>query len=229
MRQFRKSHSREGPAECPYAVSERKIGVSSETRWRCKGRSFRTFTLKRNAALPTVAKLPPSYVFTVSNAPTILIVDDSSDDILLLKRAFAKTGVVNPLFWVRSGSEAIQYLSWVGPYEDRDSYPIPSVILLDLNMPDGDGFEVLTWIRNKYPSGGLLVVVLTHVEEIKKINRAYKLGANSFLTKPGSPEELQELINIFSGYWLLNNRAPHSSEGSTSTAVFDQQPKYDNH
>ena len=60
------------------------------------------------------------------------------------------------------------------------------MILLDLNMPDGDGFDVLTWIRNKYPNGGLLVVVLTRVEEIRKINRAYSLGANSFLTKPGN-------------------------------------------
>lgn len=160
----------------------------------------------------------------MSSAPTILIVDDSSDDFLLLKRAFAKAGVVNPIYWVRSGSEAIQYLSGNGPYENRQNFPIPSVILLDLNMPDGDGFDVLTWIRNKYPSGGLLVVVLTRVEEIKKINRAYKLGANSFLTKPGSTEELQELINIFTGYWLLNNRAPEAGEDSVSGGRFNQHP-----
>jgi CheY-like chemotaxis protein len=140
------------------------------------------------------------------------VVDDSSDDFLLLKRAFSKAGVVNPLNWVRSGGEAIKYLNGTGPYADRDAYPIPSVILLDLNMPDGDGFEVLTWIRNKYPNGGLLVVVLTRVEEIRKINRAYSLGANSFLTKPGNVEELQELVNIFSGYWLLNNRHPEAGQ-----------------
>jgi CheY-like chemotaxis protein len=144
----------------------------------------------------------------MGSAPTILVVDDSLDDFLLLKRAFSKAGVVNPIHWVHSGGEAIKYLNGTSPFDDRIVYPIPSVILLDLNMPDGDGFEVLTWIRNKYPSGGLLVVVLTRVEEIRKINRAYSLGANSFLTKPGTAEELQELVNIFSGYWLLNNRAP---------------------
>ena len=133
---------------------------------------------------------------------------------MLLKRAFSKAGVVNPIYWVRSGGEAIQYLNGDGPYADRNAYPIPSVILLDLNMPDGDGFDVLTWIRNKYPNGGLLVVVLTRVEEIRKINRAYSLGANSFLTKPGNAEELQELVNIFSGYWLLNNRAPQPERRS---------------
>lgn len=143
----------------------------------------------------------------MSTAPVILIVDDSSDDVVLLKRAFSKSGVANPILWVKSGHEAIRYLSGKAePYTDRTLYPLPSVILLDLNMPDGDGFEVLTWIRNKFPTGGLLVVVLTRVEEIRKINRAYSLGANSFLTKPGNPEELQELINIFSGYWLLQNR-----------------------
>lgn len=155
----------------------------------------------------------------MGNAPSILIVDDSSDDVILLKRAFSRAGVVNPLYWVKSGSEAIKYLRGDSAYSDRESYPLPSVILLDLNMPDGDGFEVLTWIRNKFPNGGLLIVVLTHVEEIRKINRAYSLGANSFLTKPGNPEELQELINIFSGYWLLNNRLPSPPNASPTTAT----------
>jgi CheY-like chemotaxis protein len=141
-----------------------------------------------------------------------LIVDDSSDDVLLLQRAFKKAGVANPLHRVKSGREAIAYLQGIPPFDDRAKHPLPSVILLDLQMPDGDGFDVLQWIRNKFPSGGLLVVVLTRVEELRKINRAYALGANSFLTKPGSAEELQELIRIFSGYWLLTNRMPDNSE-----------------
>ncbi len=148
----------------------------------------------------------------MGNVPSILIVDDSSDDVLLLKRAFKKSGVANPIHRVKSGSEAIAYLQGISPFEDRNKHPMPSVILLDLQMPEGDGFDVLQWIRNKFPSGGLLVVVLTHVEELRKINRAYALGANSFLTKPGSAEELQELIRIFSGYWLLTNRMPERQQ-----------------
>jgi CheY-like chemotaxis protein len=155
----------------------------------------------------------------MGSAPCILIVDDSSDDVILLKRAFKKTGVANPMNWVKSGREAIAYLQGAGPFADRAKYPVPSVILLDLQMPDGDGFDVLQWIRNKFPSGGLLVVVLTRVEELRKINRAYALGANSFLTKPGSPEELQELIRIFSGYWLLTNRMPAPPESETDTPL----------
>lgn len=164
----------------------------------------------------------------MGTAPAILIVDDSSDDFVLLKRAFTKTGVENPIYWVRSGSEAIKYLNGNDAYHDRNLYPVPSVILLDLNMPDGDGFDVLTWIRNKYPSGGLLVVVLTRVEEIRKINRAYALGANSFLTKPGNPEDLQELINIFSGYWLLNNRLPQVAQNEHPSADKQFRPNENN-
>jgi CheY-like chemotaxis protein len=152
----------------------------------------------------------------VGSAPSILIVDDSSDDVLLLRRAFKKAGVANPIQSVKSGCEAIAYLRGVPPFEDRAKHPLPSVILLDLQMPDGDGFEVLQWIRNKFPSGGLLVVVLTRLEEFRKINRAYALGANSFLTKPGSAEELQELIRIFSGYWLLTNRMPQNPRSGDS-------------
>ena len=138
----------------------------------------------------------------------ILIAEDSEDDLILLKRAFHRAGVVNPIHVVRSGRETISYLKGNGKYADREAFPFPSVLLLDLNMPDGDGFEVLTWVRNKLDTSGLLVVVLTRMEEIKVISRAYALGANSFLTKPGNPEDLQELVNSFHGYWLLKNICP---------------------
>jgi CheY-like chemotaxis protein len=144
----------------------------------------------------------------VGRVPSILIADDSSEDVLLLKRAFSRTGVANPIFSVGSGREAIAYLKGIPPFDDRNKFPIPSVILLDLNMPDGDGFEVLQWIRNKFPQAGPLVVVLTQINELRKVNRAYALGANSFLTKPGNAADLQELINIFGGYWLLRSQLP---------------------
>jgi CheY-like chemotaxis protein len=150
----------------------------------------------------------------MGSAPSILIVDDSSDDVALLKRAFKKAGVANPLSWVKSGNEAISYLNGSPPFSDRLRHPLPNVILLDLSMPDGNGFEVLKWIRAKFPAGGLLIVVLTRAEDIHLVNRAYALGANSFLTKPGKVEELEELIEIFSGYWLLNNHIPSEQQRS---------------
>jgi CheY-like chemotaxis protein len=144
----------------------------------------------------------------VGRIPSILIVDDTLDDVLSFRRAFTRTGVTNPIHWVKSGREAVQYLRGDTPFENRMKSPIPSVILLDLEMPDANGWAVLRWIRNRFPSGALLVVVLTRLEELRQIHRAYSMGANSFLTKPGNAEELQELIRIFQGYWLLANPLP---------------------
>jgi CheY-like chemotaxis protein len=154
----------------------------------------------------------------MGSTPSILIVDDSSDDFLGLTRAFSRAGIANPIVWLRSGREAISYLDATEPYEDPQSNPVPGVILLDLDMPDRDPFQVLEWIRNKFPNGGLLIVVLTRVEEIRKINRAYSLGANSFLTKPGNVEDLQELVHIFGGYWHLRHRLPSEHESLTNAS-----------
>lgn len=152
----------------------------------------------------------------MSENRAILIAEDSEDDLILLQRAFQKAGVVNPVRVVRSGRETISYLKGNGKYADREAFPFPSVLLLDLNMPDGDGFEVLTWVRNKLDTSGLLVVVLTRMEEIKVISRAYALGANSFLTKPGNPEDLQQLVNSFQGYWLVKNVYPPTRNQTTN-------------
>jgi CheY-like chemotaxis protein len=142
----------------------------------------------------------------------ILIADDSAEDLLLLKRSFQKAGVVNPVREVRSGREAILYLKGEGPYADREKFPFPEILLLDLNMPEGDGFEVLQWIKNKLPVRGLLIIVLSRLDEMKSINRAYSLGANSFLAKPGDPAELNNLIRVFGDYWLLRNKAPERTK-----------------
>jgi CheY-like chemotaxis protein len=144
----------------------------------------------------------------VPRSRLILVADDSSDDLLLLQRAFHTVGVINPIREVRSGEEAIGYLRGDGPYSDRVKYPFPGILLLDLHMPDGDGFKVLSWIRDKLPMAGLLIIVLSGAKEMRDVNRAYALGANSFLTKPGEPKELEQLIRSFHDYWILRNRPP---------------------
>lgn len=138
------------------------------------------------------------------------MVDDSADDRFLLRRAFFKAGVLNPIMEAKTGREAIAYLSGDGIYSDRSKYPLPSILLLDLNMPGTDGFGVLQWIRDKFPVGGMLIIVLSRLDEIKSINRAYALGANSFLTKPGNAEELDSLIQAFHDYWMLRNKPPQT-------------------
>jgi CheY-like chemotaxis protein len=146
----------------------------------------------------------------------ILIADDSEDDLILMKRAFAKTGVINPIQVVKSGAETIAYLKGDGKYANREEFPFPTILLLDLHMPEGDGFEVLKWIRDKSIAGSPLIIVLSRLDEIKNINRAYALGANSFLTKPGDPGELQQLIKTFHGYWILRNKPPRFDNGDAT-------------
>jgi CheY-like chemotaxis protein len=133
--------------------------------------------------------------------PSILVVEKDAAELLALKRAFSEAGVANPFHTLRSNREARQYLSGEYPYSDRTNYPVPSVILLDVG--NSAGFEMLRWVRDKFPEGGLLLVALTPLEEIRNLSRAYSLGANSFLTKPVNAPEVEELINIFGGYWLL--------------------------
>src|SRR4030081_1713917 len=120
----------------------------------------------------------------MSDHAVILLVEDRPDDVVLIRRAFLKGNIINPLFVVYDGEEAIAYLSGEGKYANREEYPLPDLLLLDLKMPQKDGFEVLQWIRDQPGLKSLRVVVLTSSEDLHEVNHAYELGANSFLVKP---------------------------------------------
>src|SRR5882762_10353741 len=107
----------------------------------------------------------------------ILIAEDSEDDIVLIRRAFEKAKVLNPLHFVRDGAEAMAYLKGEGKYANRAEFPLPELLLLDLKMPRVDGFDVLRWIRQQPGLSTLRVVVLTSSEDIRDVNVAYRLGA----------------------------------------------------
>lgn len=139
--------------------------------------------------------------------PVILLIDDDPDDRFLVRRSFERLGIENPLIEVHDGQEAIAYLSGDGPYADRRKYPFPGILLLDLQMPRVDGLELLNWIRLNLSVPGFLIIVLSRVDEIRQVNKAYALGANSFLIKPGNEEELRGLISSFRDYWIVGNKA----------------------
>ncbi|MGH7971026.1 MAG: response regulator [Limisphaerales bacterium] len=147
----------------------------------------------------------------MSDQTIILIVEDSGDDILLLRRAFSQAKLLNPLQVVTNGEDAIAYLSGTGKYQNRPEFPLPSLVLLDLKMPGIDGFQVLTWIRQNPNLRGLRVVVLTSSNEMKDVNRAYQLGANSFLVKPVDFERFVEISRALDGYWVLLDQPPEVS------------------
>src|SRR5882724_10098857 len=114
----------------------------------------------------------------------ILLVEDREDDIILVRKAFSAALITNPLQVVRDGEEAIPYLAGEGKYSNCAEYPLPWLILLDLKMPRVDGFEVLRWVRQQDSLQSLIVIVLTSSDAIRDVNRAYQLGANSFMVKP---------------------------------------------
>ena len=127
---------------------------------------------------------------------------------MLILRAFRDAKFLNPVQVVPDGEEAIAYLKGEGHYANRAEYPLPALLLLDLKMPRKGGFEVLEWIRQEPSLSGLRVVVLTNSTEIRDVNQAYQIGANSFLVKPVDFEQFVGVIRAVGGYWLWMDQAP---------------------
>jgi CheY-like chemotaxis protein len=146
----------------------------------------------------------------MSAKSVILLAEDRTDDVELIRRAFAAGRIDNPLFVVDNGEEAVAYLKGEGKYQTRDEYPLPDLLLLDLKMPRMDGFEVLRWVRLQPGLSSLLVVVLTSSQEIRDVNKAYQLGANSFLVKPHDFEQFAQTCHVLKEYWLNLNKGPEA-------------------
>ena len=138
----------------------------------------------------------------------LLLAEDREDDIVLLRKAFAKANLLNPVHIVRDGAEVLAYLTGEGKYANRAEFPLPDLLLLDLAMPKMNGFEVLTWIRQQPNLRALRVVVLTSSDRIQDVNLAYQLGANSFIVKPMDFEQFVEVSRAVKGYWLWLSKAP---------------------
>ena len=141
-----------------------------------------------------------------SEQDVVLIVEDDPDDQALLQRAFKKAGVAVPIRFARDGEEAVAVLTEVA--NDAASAR-PSVVLLDLMLPRRSGFEVLEWMKRHPRLRRVPVVILTSSGESSDLERAYDLGANSYLVKPALPSALQQMVAKIDAFWLsLNERAP---------------------
>ena len=146
---------------------------------------------------------------------TILLVEDDANEVFLFERAFRKAQLTNPLSVARDGQEAIDFLNRQGGSSDRTHHAAPRLVLLDLKMPRKSGFEVLEWVRQQPALKQLIVVVLTSSNLEADINRAYDLGTNSYLVKPGDFEALIQLVKTVTAYWFALNRNPESECAST--------------
>ena len=139
-------------------------------------------------------------------ATTVLYVEDEETDVLLLQQVFRRAGISNPLKTVKDGKAARDYLAGKEAYEDRQAYPLPGLVLLDLNLPYWSGFEVLEWIRQQPQLRWLPVVVFTSSSRPDDVVRAYNAGANAYLVKPNSLAELTAQVLAVRDFWFLHNR-----------------------
>lgn len=134
----------------------------------------------------------------------ILIVEDLPSDARLIERSMKKARIANPLELVRDGQEAIDYLADACEHNER----LPVLVLLDLKLPKKDGFDVLKWMRETDVIKLIPVVILTSSNRSPDINRAYELGANSYLVKPVEDDALVDMFKTLDVYWLILNTHP---------------------
>jgi CheY-like chemotaxis protein len=132
---------------------------------------------------------------------TILVVEDTEDDVFFLKRALKSASISNPVQVVEDGQKAIDYLSGNGEYADRAAYPLPFLILLDLKLPYIMGLDVLKWIRGQRHFDQLIVAVLTSSQQDNDLTETTRLGGNFYFVKPPSSQKLSELVQKLSDHW----------------------------
>jgi CheY-like chemotaxis protein len=142
---------------------------------------------------------------------SILLAEDEPNDVLLIQRAFQKAQLLNPIHVVSDGQEAIHYLRGDSHYADRGRFPLPTLVLLDLKMPRLGGFDVIAWVRQQPGLKRLPLVVLTSSKDGPDINRAYELGANTYLVKPVEFDGLVEMMKNLSLYWFVMAEKPDCS------------------
>jgi CheY-like chemotaxis protein len=138
---------------------------------------------------------------------TVLIVDDSTEDISLLKAAFEQLDETPHLRCHTSAVDAMKWLEGLPAGAERGHRPGPDLILLDIQMPIHDGLEVLRWLRAQpHDWSSVPVIMLTTSHDYLEIRKAYSIGANSFLVKPTGFGELLAMVQELVTYWLVRNR-----------------------
>ena len=135
--------------------------------------------------------------------PSVLVVEDSPDDATVVRMTFEEVGFTNPLYFVEDGQEAIDYLNGAGMYADRDLFPIPMLVILDINLPKRDGFEVLWATERARAEGNVRTVVLSVSDSPDDAKHAQSLGALKMLHKPIDPGLLIQTISELSDLGLL--------------------------
>src|SRR4051812_46418697 len=140
----------------------------------------------------------------------ILIIEDSENDARLLKRALHTAGVRNPIHHAWTAKEAFKWLEDAAAAAQREYRPFLAILFVDLKLPDASGFEILARIREEPALAETLRIVLSQMEELDAIRRAYSLGAHSFLSKPATQHDLKELMKGFPNHWIVGGGSVRS-------------------
>ena len=140
----------------------------------------------------------------------ILLVEDEENDVFFMEEAMKKAGILNPIRVASDGREAINYFKGAGKFANREEFPLPCFVMLDLKLPYVMGLDVLKWIRQQ-PEVPAIVVILSSSKEEDDIATAYRLGANGYLVKPPDLDKLMDMAKSIKDFWLTQNTPPPES------------------
>ncbi len=135
----------------------------------------------------------------------VLLVDDSKEDLFMMRYAFRRAGVRNRVIEVQSGRQAIDYLNGVGAYEDRRRYPLPCIIITDLKMPEVDGFAFLAWLQGRDEFARVPRIVVSASSDEGDRRRAVRLGSCAYFVKPGDLDELVRVVKHMNSSWIAEH------------------------
>lgn len=151
----------------------------------------------------------------------VLYAEDDENDGFFMERAFAALGIKHLLEIVPDGKAVMAFLSGAPPYADREK---PTLVLMDLSMPGRHGLDVLKWMKNQPSLADLPVIIFTSSNQESDISRAYQLGADGYIVKPGRPNELLAVMKMVHDYWLAEPR-PNGTFVDFASAVNVPPPK----
>ena len=141
----------------------------------------------------------------VTSLPAMLYVEDEEGDVLLFRLGCKRACLLNPVHIAANGVEAIDYLNGNGTFADRNQHPVPVLVLLDLNLPKKNGFEVLSWVRQQPQFSSLPVVIYTSSVGLMDQNTARLFGATDFFVKRSGVDQIAELARILAERWLIQS------------------------
>jgi CheY-like chemotaxis protein len=153
-----------------------------------------------------------------NSRPVILLVDDNPHDVVLIRLAFRKVGIIDTIQLVKDGTEAMRYIKGDNQYADRHQFPAPTLVLLDLKMPQTSGFDVLRWIREQPEYSKIVIVVMSGSKNDNDISRAYALGANAYLVKPTKFEDLVKMMESLKDYATWQGKGGPKNQPSSNAA-----------